>query len=57
MMFRMGLRNIPRRGAQTALVVVGLMLSTLIITAAFTTGDTIDYSIAETTYDLYGAPT
>ena len=26
-MFRMGVRNLPRRGAQTALVVVGLMLS------------------------------
>jgi putative ABC transport system permease protein len=50
-MFRMGLRNIPRRGTQTALVVVGLMLATLIITASFTTGDTIDYSFTKTTYD------
>ena len=41
-MFRIGLRNIPRRGTQTVLVVVGLMLATLIITASFTTGDTID---------------
>ena len=51
-MFRMGLRNIPRRGAQTALVVLGLMLSTLIITAAFTTGDSLDYSITSSAYDL-----
>jgi ABC-type lipoprotein release transport system permease subunit len=51
-MFRMGLRNIPRRRAQSTLVVLGLMLSTLIITAAFTTGDTIDYSITKATYDL-----
>jgi putative ABC transport system permease protein len=50
-MFRMGLRNIPRRGTQTALVVTGLMLATLIITASFTTGDTIDYSFTRTTYD------
>ncbi|MGD9893845.1 MAG: ABC transporter permease, partial [Dehalococcoidia bacterium] len=50
-MFRMGLRNIPRRGAQTGLVVVGLMLSTLIITAAFSTGDSLDYSITSSTYD------
>jgi putative ABC transport system permease protein len=50
-MFRMGLRNIPRRGTQTVLVVVGLMLATLIITASFTTGDTIDYSFTKTTYD------
>ena len=28
---KIGLRNIPRRPAQTALIVVGLMLSTLII--------------------------
>ena len=33
-MFKMGLRNIPRRKAQTALIVVGLMLSTLIMSAA-----------------------
>jgi putative ABC transport system permease protein len=50
-MFRMGLRNIPRRGTQTLLVVTGLMLATLIITASFTTGDTIDYSFTKATYD------
>ena len=50
-MFKMGLRNIPRRGLQTGLVVVGLMLATLIITAAFTTGDTIDYSISSQAYN------
>jgi putative ABC transport system permease protein len=43
--FRMGLRNIPRRRAQTILIIVGLMLSTVIITSAFGTGDTISYSI------------
>src|SRR5688572_13182211 len=51
MMFRMGLRNIPRRGLQTGLVIVGLMLATLITTAAFTTGDTVDHSIAKAGYD------
>ncbi|MBI2759924.1 MAG: FtsX-like permease family protein [Chloroflexi bacterium] len=50
-MFRLGLRNIPRRGTQTVLVVVGLMLATLIITAAFTTGDTFNYSITSTAYN------
>ncbi|HLG10342.1 MAG TPA: FtsX-like permease family protein, partial [Dehalococcoidia bacterium] len=49
-MFRMGLRNIPRRGAQSGLVIVGLMLATLITTAAFTTGDTIDHSIKRVGY-------
>jgi putative ABC transport system permease protein len=50
-MFKMGLRNLPRRGLQTGLVVIGLMLATLIITAAFTTGDTVDYSVTEKAYD------
>ena len=50
----MGLRNIPRRASQTTLIVIGLMLSTMIITAAFTTGDTVDYSITKQTYDLFG---
>ena len=51
MMFRMGLRNIPRRGLQTGLVIIGLMLATLITTAAFTTGDTVDHSISKAGYD------
>jgi putative ABC transport system permease protein len=50
-MFRMGLRNIPRRGLQSGLVVVGLMLATLITTAAFTTGDTVNHSISRSGYE------
>ena len=42
---KIGLRNIPRRPAQTSLIVVGLMLSTLIISSALGTGDTINHSI------------
>jgi putative ABC transport system permease protein len=53
-MFLVGLRNIPRRRAQTILIIIGLMLSTLIISAAFTTGDTVDYSIRNTVYDALG---
>ncbi len=52
--FLMGLRNIPRRVAQSTLIVIGLMLSTVIITAAFTFGDTVDFSITKATYDLFG---
>jgi putative ABC transport system permease protein len=52
--FMIGLRNIPRRVSQTVLIVIGLMLSTVIITAAFTTGDTVDYSITKQAYDLLG---
>jgi ABC-type lipoprotein release transport system permease subunit len=53
-MFRMGLRNMPRRTGQTVLIVIGLMLSTLIISAAFTTGDTVDYSLSNTSFTLLG---
>lgn len=52
--FRMGVRNIPRRPAQTVLIVIGLMLSTLIIAAALTTGDTLNYSIKSEVYRLLG---
>jgi putative ABC transport system permease protein len=44
-MLKLGLRNIPRRRAQTALIIIGIMISTLIMAAAFGTGDTISYSI------------
>ena len=37
--------------AQTTLIVVGLMLSTLIISAALGTGDTLDYSTTSEVYD------
>jgi putative ABC transport system permease protein len=50
-MFMVGVRNIPRRRAQTTLIIIGLMLSTLIISAAFSVGDTADYSISNTAYD------
>ncbi len=53
-MFMIGLRNIPRRTAQTVLIIVGLMLSTVIISAAFTTGDTVDHSITKMVYDIMG---
>ena len=43
--FKLGVRPIPRRRAQSVLIVLGLMLATLIITAAFVTGDTLSNSI------------
>ena len=52
--FKMGMRNIPRRRAQTALIVVGLMLSTLISTAALGMGDTIDRSLNRQFYGDLG---
>ncbi len=51
LLFFLGVRNIPRRRAQSALIVVGLMLSTLIITSAFSMGDTFDYSVSKAAFD------
>jgi putative ABC transport system permease protein len=52
--FKLGVRNIPRRKAQTVLIVVGLMLSTLIISASLGTGDTMNHSVSAEIYDLLG---
>jgi len=51
LLVRMGIRNALRRPAQTALIVVGLMLSTLIMSAAFATGDTVSWSVTNEVYD------
>ena len=42
---KLALRNIPRRPAQTSLIVIGLMLSTMIIAASLGVGDTVTNSI------------
>ncbi len=44
-MLKLGLRPILRRRTQSTLIVLGLMLATLIITAAFVTGDTLSHTI------------
>ncbi len=54
-MVKLALRNIPRRRTQTALIVVGIMISTLIMAAAFGTGDTISYSIRNDAAKSLGA--
>jgi ABC-type lipoprotein release transport system permease subunit len=53
-MFKLGLRNIPRRKAQSGLIIVGLMLSTLIMSAAFGTGDTLTTSVTSEVYSILG---
>lgn len=53
--FKLGVRNIPRRKAQTSLIVVGLMLATLIIAAALGTGDTLNHSVSAGVYKSLGA--
>ena len=42
---RLAVRSIPRRRTQTGLIVLGLMLATLLFSAAFATGDTLTNSI------------
>ncbi len=53
-MLKMGLRNIPKRKAQTALIIIGIMISTLIMSASFGTGDTLTYSIRKAVVDGLG---
>ena len=52
--FKLGMRNMPRRPHQSVVVVLGLMLSTLIIAAALGTGDTMDHSVTGDVYDNLG---
>jgi putative ABC transport system permease protein len=52
--FRMGIRNIFRRKVQTALIIVGLMLATLIMSAALATGDTMNNSVNSAVFELLG---
>src|ERR671910_370091 len=42
---KLGIRNVTRRRARTALIVLGLMLGTTIIASALVTGDTMSHTI------------
>jgi putative ABC transport system permease protein len=53
-MFRLGIRPIPRRPAQSTLIVFGLMLASLIITAAFVAGDTLAHTLRSMAVDDLG---
>ena len=53
-LIRLSLRNIPRRRAQTVLIIVGLMLSTTIVAASLAIGDTIAVSIRNAVLDSLG---
>ncbi|MDA0262678.1 MAG: FtsX-like permease family protein [Chloroflexi bacterium] len=53
-MLKLALRNIPRRKSQTSLIVAGIMISTLIMAAAFGTGDSITYSIRKNAVEALG---
>jgi putative ABC transport system permease protein len=51
---RLGIRNVRRRRARTALIVVGLMLGTTIIAAALATGDTMSRTIRSSAVTALG---
>ncbi|MCH8817007.1 MAG: FtsX-like permease family protein [Chloroflexi bacterium] len=53
-LMKLAIRNIPRRRAQTVLIVVGLMLSTTIISASLAIGDTVTGSIRGVVLDALG---
>jgi putative ABC transport system permease protein len=53
-MFKIAARNLPRRPAQTALIIMGLMLAATLFSASFTTGDTLSYSIRATAVRILG---
>src|SRR5258708_7360692 len=55
LLFKLGARNLPRRRAQTTLIIFGLMLSTVIVTSAFGTGDTLSFTIRSLSVQGLGA--
>ena len=52
--FRLGVRNFSRRRARTALIVLGLMLGTTIISSALVTGDTMSHTIRSSAVQALG---
>ena len=52
---KLGIRNVTRRRARTALIVLGLMLGTTIIVSALTTGDTMSNTIRSSAVESLGA--
>ncbi len=51
---KMGTRNIPRRKGQSALIVMGLMLSSIIVAVSLGIGDTVRYSVRSVVFDSAG---
>jgi putative ABC transport system permease protein len=54
-LFKMGVRNFSRRPKETVIVVIGLLVSTAIISGSLIAGETINYIIEKATYDGLGA--
>jgi putative ABC transport system permease protein len=53
-LLRIGLRNVGRRRARSALIVLGLMLGTTIVAASLATGDTMSHTIRSGAIEVLG---
>jgi putative ABC transport system permease protein len=53
-LLKLAVRSATRRPGRSALIVVGLMLGTVIIGAALTTGDTMNHTVRATAVDALG---
>lgn len=51
---RLGVRNLPRRPAQTLLIILGLTLSTVIIISSLSIGNSLSYSVRQQAISAYG---
>ncbi len=51
---KLGTRNIPRRKGQSTLIIIGLMLSSVIISTSLGLGDTVRYSVRSVALDFLG---
>jgi putative ABC transport system permease protein len=54
LLVKLGLRKFARRPGRAALIITGLMLGTTIITAAFSTGDTMTHTVRALTVQTLG---
>lgn len=54
-LFTMGVRNFSRRPKNTAIVIVGLLVSTAVISGSLVAGDSFNYTIQKIAYDSLGA--
>src|SRR3954466_1799176 len=52
---RLAWRNVPRRPGFAALITLGLTLGTIILSSAFTTGDTMSQSVRTVVAGVLGA--
>src|SRR5258708_12195350 len=53
---RLAWRNVPRRPGFAALITLGLTIGTVILSSAFTTGDTMSQSVRTVVAGVLGSP-